>query len=279
MSMKRMKRIIKTIRRIICERPSVPRKLGERILILLNAPSANLFLENEANRKLFNDYDIAVVNYMPMYAEQFFFEVRPRYWIIIDPGFYLEENAVNDEKQKVLAFLEQIDWKLTMVTSQLAEFNVMNSNIEYIKLPCINIKQMNFLNLFLAKRNYITYGLNNVAHAAIFFGITFGYRDIALIGFEYKMEKIYMDERGLVYEDYAHFYSTNPSCNRYSYEEINSHPKGILIEVFERKIESLRIFKLLREYADKMGAKIVNYTPDCCVEYFETRPLKCSENV
>ena len=82
-----------------------------------------------------------------------------------------------------------------------------------------------------------------------------------------------MDSEGLLCEDNAHFYSVENSYTRYTYSDIENNSKGIVISILERRAESLKMFKLLREYADIMGVDIINYSPDCCIEFFTTNPI------
>ncbi|MCR4754336.1 MAG: hypothetical protein K5868_02280 [Lachnospiraceae bacterium] len=275
--MGRIKEKTRFIKRVLLVQPTRVKTMGKRLFVLLNAPSANLYIRNKSIQDMFGAYDLAVVNYMPVYAYKEFCDFKPRYWILIDPGLYFENDSYNSEKRKIEDVLSKIDWECSIVTNQFADFNCRNDHIDYIRLPFYSAKRVSKYNVGFAKRNIIAYGMNNVAHASLFFGITFGYKHIALLGLEYKMWNAYMDEKGLVFEDNEHFYDKKMPDIRYSYAEINKNKHGILVGQCERDAESLRMFKKLRKYADIMGSEIVNYSPHSRVEFFLTKPIMTEE--
>lgn len=86
--------------------------MGDKILLLLSASDAHNYFDYESVREQFKDYDLAVVNYMPVYSMDKLREYRPKYFVAMDTEFYHDDfmglETINTEKVKLVKALEQI---------------------------------------------------------------------------------------------------------------------------------------------------------------------------
>jgi len=252
-----------------------PRKLGNKLLILATAPEVKPFFEDESIRKRFEDYDIAVINRMPLCSEAEMHLIKPKYIVFSDSVFYddhLENGDINERKILVEQVLGRVDWECNVVVPVWASYSIDNSFIHYIKLSILNL-DYNVLTRPLYNRNLANFGFNNVVMGAIYFGITFGYRDIAIMGFTYRNGEMYMDEDGLHTSSYPHYYDECTYPEVVGYDKLFDGKESYLLKRAKRAVESEYKLCELARYAHDMGVDVVNYTPRNCVDVFRTERL------
>lgn len=253
-----------------------PTKMGEKILLLATAPCVKDFFDSESVREQFKDYDLAFINYMIFYSQREAFLYKPKYIILLDPIFYQEEyygvGTKNPEKEKVVEVLERIDWECYLITSILADFGVKNKNIKYIRLSCFQLPYKEWV-VPLYKKNYVNMGIYNVMQGAIYFAITFGYKNIAILGCTYQPAERCMKEDGLYIYGYAHYYDPERTCDYIPIEKLQKMDSSYLANALERGGKSLACFWNLNKYAKKQGAEIVNYSDGSAIDAFKAGVL------
>lgn len=244
-----------------------PRKMGEKILLLATAPCAKDFFEFESVREQFKEYDLAFINYMLVYSEYEFFKLKPRYVILLDPIFYddIYNGGYNYEKEKVVRILEKVSWRCYLVTSVLADFGIVNDNIQYIRLSCFAKKYRKPL-LALFQKNYINFGIYNVIQGALYFACTFGYDNVAVLGCTYKNLEMFMDTDGLHILEHNHYYDLNQEEIIITNEELDCRKTSFISDLDKRSYESSRILWDLKQYAQIMNTEIINYSEGSMVD-------------
>ncbi len=254
---------------------SKPQKMGDKLLVMATAPSTALFFEKESVRKQFEGYDLAFLNKMLLVSEREAHMYKPKYFIFMDDIFFAEklnDGTVNKRRKDVEEALERVDWECYVVIPVLAELNVKNPLVKYIRIGIFS-KGYKAPYKSLYRRNIFNPGYNTVVMGAIYYGITFGYDDIAILGFSYRPGYIYMDEYGLHVEDYMHYYDTEKSAEHIPFEEIMQNGESFMLRRSKRAVESSRILCDLALYAREMGTDVINYTPDNMVDVFRAGKL------
>lgn len=254
-----------------------PTKMGEKILLLATAPCVKDFFEFESVREQFQDYDLAFINYMIFYSQKEAFLYKPKYIILLDPIFYQSDyfgkDKVNPEKEKIRGVLKKIDWECYIITSVLADFGVKSDNINYIRLSCFELPYKKWAKPFY-KRNICNMGIYNVMQGAIYFSITFGYKEIAILGCTYQPAERCMKEDGLYIYGYAHYYDLERICEYVPIEKLRKMDKSFLANALARGAKSLECFWNLKKYGNEHGAHIINYSEGSAIDAFETGTLK-----
>lgn len=257
-------------------RPTRPCVMGNKILFLATAPCVKDFFEYESVREQFADCDIACINYMLVYSTKEIFEIKPKYIILFDPIFYDDSffpgMTHNPEKEAVVNILEKIDWNCYLVTSTLADFGIKNGMIQYVRLSCFEVPYKKIWHPFY-KHNWINMGIYNVMQGALYFAVTFGYKDIAILGCTYQIGKLHMEDDGLHIDGYRHYYNLERTHEVISMEVLNKSKESSVANIYARGYKSLMCFWNLKRYADSFGAKIVNYSEGSAIDAFECGKL------
>ncbi len=253
-----------------------PVKMGDKLLILATSPATGYFFDKESIRQQFEGYDIAFLNKMILCSEEETHLYRPKYFVFMDGIFYDDDfngkGTVNERKKAVEAALEKIDWECYVVVPILASFNVKNPNVKYIKLGVFS-RHYSPIMRWLYSRNIANTGHNTVVMGALYFGITFGYKNIGILGFSYSPGRIYMDEDGLHEIEYMHYYDTEEHEIFVPNEKIFVNGENFLLRRAKRAIVSNQILCDLAKYAGDMGVEVINYTPENMVDVFRTKRL------
>ena len=129
-------RKVNTLKKMLKNGVTKPHKMGNKILLLATAPCANYYFKYESVKKQFQDYDLAIINFMLLYSEKEVFELKPKYVILFDPIFYTEGLRGNiidfDAKKAVKEVLEKINWDCYVVTTIFADFELTNNRIKFM---------------------------------------------------------------------------------------------------------------------------------------------------
>lgn len=261
---------------LISNKISKPVILGEKLVILATAPDVNRFLSDKSVQKQFSDYDVACINYMIYYSYDVLHEIKPKYLVLLDPCLYdvnyLPEIAGIPSAAELAVVLEKVDWKCSIITNVLAEFMVDNPHLSYIRLSCFSAAYSKY-SLPLLKKNLINLGTNNVIMGAIFFGMVFGYKKIALMGCPNRSLNAYMTEEGLHVVEHKHYYDEKAYEYTISYEELNKRKESFFSALNRRAISNNKTIWNLSLLAKEYGCEIVNYSPQNEMDAFVTRKL------
>lgn len=252
-------------------KPTTPYNLGDKIVVLGNGPSQNLFLKN---RNDFMEYDVVCVNSFPQYSEKEFFEIKPRYYCAVDSVLFDEEVARKIGKREMEEYvgirkvLEKVDWKLSIVTWNTNEFKVDNSYIDEIKISRNVCSEMDFdrrKKLYLKNRAMIK--TETVATVALFFSIVFGYKEVALFGVDHDdFKNVEFDDSDEIYTYAWHAYDKDkPAVNKIR-GGMGSH---FIYEIFEGYMWIFKEYLELQRLAESVQCHIINYNCKSYIDAFE----------
>ncbi len=236
-----------------------PRKLGDKIVVLGNGKSQDLFWNHTED---FQDYDLLCVNFFPINCERRFFEYKPKYYCMIEPE-YFETDGFGQEKEKMKNVFSRVDWPLTIVTYDNQELNFDNSNISHIKISkCRYDGEIKRLQCYLWKRNLASPLVYNIINFALFFSVVFGYKDVALFGLDFDYFKYYsIGADGKVVVNQVHIYDKNEKGDESTLD-------GMYYELLSLVI-AFECFISIRYFADKEETSIINYNFHSFVDVFE----------
>lgn len=267
---------------------SRPAKIGkcEKLLILANGPSASDFWNKEDVKNIFGSYDIMCMNDAIFRKEKEIFRLKPCFFILMDPALFgtrVNENQAEKEhygniRQNVYAVLEKINWKAYIITNYHGEIRLKNENLTVIRLNKNTVLPSKDRYYKLYKKNLANPGLDTVLEGAIFFGITYGYKEIAMLGTEFSLFKyIVVDENNMLFNYSKHFYEEklkDPKAKAVTSEQYAF--EGSAVAYYLRRMSNcFWMFSELNKYAKYYDCKIYNYTEESMIDAFERRRIDC----
>lgn len=241
-------------------------KINDSVIVVGNGPSILNFDFQNAKDK---GFEFLGVNYFALDEERFF-NVRPKYYCIIDPFFY-ESN--NREKYpnitKLESVLKEVNWELTLIILSGQIPNLSNNHVKYIRLNS-NVYRGNLCNFkkYLYNHNLASFTYQNVINAAMYYLITAKAKLILLIGVENDWHReLSVSSNNDVFRETRHFYGTE-KINITEKGEIN---RGELYKYFYWYYITLLSHLKASDYAKENNVKVYNCTLNSYIDVFEKR--------
>lgn len=243
------------------------------VSLLANGPSVGDILQNK--RELLEGTDLLVLNYFA--NSNLFFELKPQYYIILDPAYFIkgygvasEQNAKGEEDQnaQMKANFDKVDWDmLFFVPNSKAAIKAAGV---FAENPRIKVVPYNATRVLGYKwfQNYMYSHLQglptsrNVLISALEILISLGYKKIYLYGAELSWTRT-MDvdiDNGMMFFNDGHFYDKS---------SIRYFGKGGYKWWLEAIVEMLDGVEQIAYYAEYKGCKVVNRTPRSFLDSFE----------
>lgn len=243
----------------------------DKVIILGNGPSLKDTLAQFGD--VIKNTPSVAVNFMANTPQ--FFEIRPDYYVLADPLFFNSDSG--DNFVNLWNNLSKVSWPLTLCVPanhlKKARKMLVGTNA-HIKFATFNF--IGFEGFEWAEQTAFRSGLamprpRNVLIPAIMTALKAGYRNVYVAGADHSWtETLRVDDSNHVVSVQPHFYSDSKSeLKRSATQYMNIKLHEILLS-FHIAFKS---YHTLRRYADKIGAKIINITPDSFIDAFERGSL------
>ena len=245
----------------------LPRLADESILIIGNGPSVNDFdLQSLSKKKL----SLLCVNWFATESDVFF-DIRPRYYCMIDPFFYHENNLKSQKVKELYSNLNRVDWDMTYIC-------IASQNTEQINNQHINIVRLTPIEYFgsirknkLYNKNKANFGFQNVILASLFFCISSHVKSIYLCGVDSDWHReLFVDENNDVYREYIHFYGSE----RYNITENGGLKKGEFYKYIGYYYDTMKEFYNASKYAEENNVPIYNLTLKSYIDVFPKKRVE-----
>lgn len=229
--------------------------------VLVNGPSLKEILTNK--QFLLHETDCIAANYFC--HTEFFDIIKPRYYIILDPGFFLESNnAIID---KLLCSLLKANWDMELFIpnykySKYYQKKLENSNVRVVLYNLTRVKGGRKFSNYLYHLGLGIPSSINVLIPAIMEMINLGYKTIYLYGAEFSWLKS-MDvdpNNGKMFLNDKHFYSD---------KSIRYFDKGGYQKYLSGTLDAMNAMEDIYYYAKSKNVKIVNRTKGSFIDVFE----------
>ena len=241
--------------------------------VLANGPSLKHTLATFKEKGFPNDTEYSVMNFFAFTPE--FCMMKPRYYCLADPMFCRENFRINDVRKLYSILQNDVDWPMKLFIPRwfLKEnfskmSNLTNPNIEIIVLNSRAYEGQNKkIKMFLYKSG-LSLPCDTVAQVCIYIGINMGYDKINLYGMEHTFFKnLIVDKECRLCSVEEHFYE-----NKHELKPLLRNINGQQYLVSEYMLQMGKMFEthdILNEYADRLGCKILNYTPETMIDSYE----------
>jgi hypothetical protein len=242
--------------------------------ILANGPSLN---ESVNKHK---DYIIGKTNFAVNFfaASSLYSQIRPTYYVIVAPEFWMETAPTQkweDMRQNLFNILaEQTSWEMNLfIPSQASKSKPIKKllgNHKFIRLFYFNVTPVEGFRSF---RNMLfKYKLGmprpyNVLIPSIYLALTMEFKKIYLFGADHSWhEEIKIDDTNNVTVNHQHFYDKGElRLPMYKLDGKEYH----IHDIFNKLHLAFKGYFILKEYADKLGAKIYNASLRSYIDAFE----------
>lgn len=238
---------------------------GKDVLVLANGPSLKEVLEKKMDYLKAND--CIVVNFFG--NTDAFFQIRPKYYILLDPAFFQknESKELNEQVALLMSNFDIVDWQMTLFLPytksayKMARERIKNDKIDIVVYNFARTHGFTSFQNRYYKRCLGIPSSKNVSLPAIVLMINLGYECVYLYGVEFSWLKTYrVDEtNGRIYLNDGHFY-----------EESNKLyiPKGGYKFDVGCILDALDATERIQEYALSTNTKVINRTKGSYVDAF-----------
>lgn len=192
------------------------------------------------------------------------YPVMPEYYCLADPLYGDPKDELCDTDKRTVEILENYDkpLQLFMVDYLYNRMNRDNNNIAYIPVNDLDMPEHISQDklIALAKANKAVPRFQTVSVMAIYVALQLGYKEIYIHGLDMSyLKTVYVDGKNDTYRNEPHYYGDPREglCGYTYYEELKCITK------------SFESFYFLRDYADEIGAKIINMSEFSMVDCYE----------
>lgn len=255
---------------------------GRKAYILVNGPSLKKALEDFDNGINHFDKDSFMVNLSPL--DPHFFQIKPKHFLLSDPVFYQDFEQKKDQVRKMYDLLEEkVDWDMYLYidffheweNNKLIEYSrLTNPHIKFIKLNRWHCSElMPTLRHKLYKKGWFMPEDGTIANVAIYVALIEGYKEIELYGADHNMFlDLAVNENNELCSMDAHFYEHGKPKMHVLKNSNSSTDKVYRVHEFLYVVYVMfKSHDLLRQFADYMGAKVLNCTPGSMIDSYERK--------
>lgn len=236
---------------------------GKDVVILANGPSLNEINLDELSDR---NFDIVCVNYFPNKNEHFW-TIKPEYLCLIDGAFFDREHPIHRENNmKLYQALEEVDWPLRIISLYKNKLPLENRFISY-EFVADKVLDGNYLKrfcYFLYDHNLVCSGAQNVVVTAGYWFVRQKRPTVYLAGLDMdEFKSYYVDEINNIY-----LYSSHSYGNKKVLITGRGRDKGDFSILLDNYATMFKQFRVLAEYAETRGVRIVNTTMQSYVDVF-----------
>lgn len=258
--------------------PYLDRHKGKKALIFGNGPSTKEIL-GKYNDGVFDiSSDSFFVNYAPL--DPTFFKIKPSHYFLSDFVFSRDTHDYRVEMtRKMYDLLENnVDWDLNIYLCfpkkencwELIDFSrIKNPNIHFVFLNrkhCSGLQPS--LRHKLYKQGWFMPEEGTVINTAIYVALIEGYKEIELYGVEHSMFlNLRMNENHEICMLQKNFY--DKEAKLVPIKTDGNFERSYIHNYMEFIYVMFRSHYLLKQFADYMGAKIINCTRNSMIDVYD----------
>jgi len=246
--------------------------IKEEASVLANGPSLKDIISHK--KEILNSTDLMVMNFFS--NTEFFFTLKPRYYIILDSCFFFVEDkghTVSEKPQKdildkFIVNVLNVDWRMVFfipaskyAVTMIDTFK-KNPNIQIVEYNATRIKGFKNIQYWMIKNGLGIPSSINVLIPALIQMLNVGYKKIYLYGAEFSwLKSMNVDyDNGMLYLNDRHFYSN---------EEIRYFKRGGYKQYLYGTYDAICAMEDIDKYSKRLSAKIINRTKGSFIDVFE----------
>ena len=240
----------------------------DSIIIMGHGPSLNDAIVNSFDK--LTTIPTLAVNFAANAPQ--FTQLRPRYYVLADPHFFVATDDVN--VKKLMANMSSIDWKMTLFVPFEAKkrgFAINNENIKVEYFNFIAVEGFEWIENWAYASGRGMPRPRNVLIPSIMIAMKLGYGNIYVIGADHSWTKtLSVNERNEVVSIQPHFYKEDEQEQKRIKVDYLKYPLHQIIYSF---YVAFKAYHKIQRYALHRGVKVYNSTPESFIDAFPRKPL------
>lgn len=218
--------------------------------------------------------DFMAVNFFA--EDDRFCELRPAYYVLSDPMFFRE----TAERRRVMALYRTLDERVTWPMNLYVQYYnperfdyraaLPNPNIRIVKFHTQMYRGFRSLEFRLYRRGLGSANFGTVVQVGEYIALLLGYKRIELYGVDHTLlEGLCVDGHNRLCRTARHYYDGEEQPQAQPiYQKIPHRPYTMALYLAE-VAELFRGHEVLRDYARRLGARIVNCTEGSMIDAYE----------
>lgn len=257
---------------------------GKKAYIMSNGPSLKQTLKEYDEGKVQIDENSFWVNLGPL--DEHFFSIKPKHLCFSDPMFYRDYEPKKEQVRKMYEMLEKrVDWELNIYMcfwnardhKELISYSrITNPNIHFIRINRKHCDKFSpTVRHTLYKSGYFMPPDSTIANTAIYVALLEGFSEIELYGCDHNqfLELAVNDKNQMCMRD-THFFDDKPLELRPIYKPYGDGEIWKVCEYLAFCHGQFYSHELLRKFADYLGARVINCTPNSMIDCYERIVVK-----
>lgn len=240
----------------------------DSIIIMGNGPSLNDAIENSFDK--LTTIPTLAVNFAANAPQ--FTQLRPRYYVLADPHFFVATDDVN--VKKLMNNLSSIDWRMTLFVPFEAKkrgFVIDNENVKVEYFNFLAVEGFEWLENWAYASGRGMPRPRNVLIPSIMIAMKLGYGNIYVTGADHSWTKtLLVNERNEVVSIQPHFYKEDEQEQKRIKVDYLKYPLHQIIYSF---YVAFKAYHKIQRYALHRGVKVYNSTPESFIDAFPRKSL------
>lgn len=243
----------------------------DKVAILGNGPSLAKELPSLLERR--EEYDFMAVNFFA--EDERFVELKPAFYILSDPMFF-RQTAMQQRVDRLYALLaEKVSWPMTLYVQfynpEGFDYRAVlpNENIRIVPFHTTLYDGFSLVRNWLFRRGLGSANYGTVVQIGLYAALHLGYRRLELYGVDHTLlEGVIVDEQNRLCRCDSHYYDAAPSEPKPIMRKVPAEPYTVA-EYLAETAQLFRGHEILREYADSLGAEILNCTKGSLIDAYK----------
>lgn len=247
------------------------------IYVLGNGPSLGDFINRlQTDYAQYENCEFFAVN--DFVNDNVFDKIKPKYYALSDPMFFIDTIYSKRGHGVIDALAQKVNWPITLfipIIFKRSDYLLplrLNKNIRIVEMHRLGYTGLKSLRNWIFKKGLGNGEYGTVVLNAIYAALLCNFKTIYVHGIDHNFfDNIVVNQDNvLCYRD-SHFYETEsqlrPMLKHYNGVGEKAQP----FRVYEFLLEKTSIFQgheIMSQFADTLGAKIVNCTPNSLVDSY-----------
>lgn len=248
------------------------------IYILANGPSLKIFLnEYDITPENYRHTDFCVVN--DFCNDPHFESIRPRFYVISDPLFFIETIYSSRGQKAMKSIAQKVTWEMNLfvphvyLNSNFLSSIKGNTNIKISPFHSFQFHGGEKMRFYLYRKNWGNGQFGTVALNALYISLQCNYKEIYLYGIDHNFfDNITVSDENILCKKESHFYGEDinytPIINHYGGKNVPANPFSVAEFLYE-KASIFEGHRIMDKYAQSIGAKVINCTPNSWVDAYK----------